>query len=184
MWDKPRRESKPKTLDDISKSDINGVYLYTHVYHSVHEVNITNDDFEMKIFEPIKNYDTQILEVLDKDCTNNNNVNETQPLPLLALSYRQNKCGIRFVKFMQESVDKSDCMEIDILTEGKSENVNWLKHRVGRVNASIAHDVERFIGDYVNNSIVKNILTKKLDRCLKSCNFIWERKIVISMKII
>lgn len=64
---------------------------------------------------------------------------------------------------MQESVDKSDCMEIDILTEGQSENVNWLKHRVGRVNASIAHDVERFIGDYVNNSIVKNILTKNLD---------------------
>ena len=91
MWDKPRRESKPKKLDDISKSDINRVYPYTHIYHPIHEENVTDDDFEMEIFELVKNYDTQIIEVLDKDCTNNNNVNEPQPVPLLALSYRQSE---------------------------------------------------------------------------------------------
>ncbi|XP_065929416.1 uncharacterized protein [Magallana gigas] len=163
LWDKPRRESKPKKLDDISKSDINRVYPYTHIYHPIHEENVTDDDFEMEIFELVKNYDTQIIEVLDKDCTNNNNVNEPQPVPLLALSYRQSKCSMPFVKFMQESIDKSACMEIDTLTEGQSENVNWFKYRVGRVTASIVHDVVKYKGDNVHNSIVKKILTEKLD---------------------
>lgn len=68
-----------------------------------------------------------------------------------------------FVKFMQESIDKSHCMDIDTLTEGQSENVNWFKYRVGRVTASIVHDILKYKGDNVNNSIVKKIFTENLD---------------------
>lgn len=41
--------------------------------------------------------------------------------------------------------------------------MNWFKYRVGRVTASIAHDVVKYKGDNVNNSIVKNIFTENLD---------------------
>lgn len=52
-----------KNLDDISKSDINKVYPYTHIYQPIHEENVKDDAFEMEMFELVKNYDTQIIEV-------------------------------------------------------------------------------------------------------------------------
>lgn len=54
-------------------------------------------------------------------------------------------------------------MEIDILIEGQSENVNWFKYRVGRVIVLIVYDVVKYKGDNVYNFIVKKILIEKLD---------------------
>ena len=80
---------------------------------------------------------------------------------MLALSYKQNKCTVPFIKFLQKSVKLSDCDEINNLTEGQSENVNWYKYRVGRVTASIVHDVIRYRG--VSQLAVADVLY---------CNFV------------
>lgn len=57
MWDKLRRELKFKKFDDISKFDINRVYFYIYIYYFIYEENVIDDDFEMEIFEFVKNYD-------------------------------------------------------------------------------------------------------------------------------
>lgn len=54
--------------------------------------------------------------MLDTDCENNNN--EPFSVPMLALSYKQNKLTIPFIKFLQKSVKLSD---INNITEGQSE---------------------------------------------------------------
>ena len=79
--------------------------------------------------------------MLDTDCENNNN--EPLTVPMIALSYKQYKCTIPFIKFLQKSVKLSYCDKINNITEGQSENVNWFRYRVGRVTASIVHDVIR-----------------------------------------
>ena len=142
VWDRPRKESKLKKLDDVGKSYIGGIHPYNCNFLPIHDV--ANDEFEKAVFELVKDHDTQIVEVLDTDSENNKN--EPFSVPMLALSYKQNKCTIPFIKFLQKSVKLSDCDEINNLTEGQSENVNWYKYRVGRVTTSIVHDGIRYRG--------------------------------------
>ena len=82
---------------------------------------------------------------------------------MLASSYKENKCTILFIKCLQKILKLSDCDEINNMTEGQSENVNWYKYRVGRVTASIVHVVIRYRGVSQNNSIVKKILTENMN---------------------
>lgn len=109
MWFSVVEWSKPRKLDGKIKSDTSRIQSITRNFRPVHENNITNNKIDKEIYEFVKNHDTQIVEGLDQDCTNNN---ERPTIALLALSYKQNKCSVSFVKCMQKVLESQIVMRL------------------------------------------------------------------------
>ena len=139
-WDFPRRESKPKKMDEIKMTDKERVHpLQNKFCPVICDVNNNNNDTEMEmaIFDLVKDYDTQIIEVLDQNCET-----PDDPPTILATadSFDENTSHL-FIEHVKNNFDEKVCSEISILTEGQNINVNWYKHRSGRVTASLVHNV-------------------------------------------
>lgn len=67
IWDVPRKESKPKLLDEIEQStEQTRILPFEHCFDPT-IVNQNNPDIDEMLLDLVKGFDTQIIEVLDID---------------------------------------------------------------------------------------------------------------------
>ena len=157
-WDFPRRESKPKKMDDIKMTDKERVHPSLNNYNPVViDVNNNNDhEMEMAIFDLVKDCDTQIIEVLDQDC----DIPDDPPTIQATADSFDGNTSQSFIEHVKNKFGEKECNEISLLTEGQNSNINWYKYRSGRVTASLVHNVVKYRGNDLNNYIVKDIMSE------------------------
>lgn len=158
-WDVPRKESKPKLLDEIEQSSEQSRVLPNENNFDPTAHSLNNCDIDVMLLDLVKGFDTQIIEVLDTSA-NDNNCEENVPKTLKQCISQFNPIGnISVFDYLSTCIDENDCNEINRLTDHQSESVNWYKYRHGRITSSILHNACHYKGNDPNNYIVKQILS-------------------------
>lgn len=158
IWDVPRKESKPKLLDEIEQStEQTRILPFEHCFDPT-IVNQNNPDIDEMLLDLVKGFDTQIIEVLDMNIDNNNDQNVPKTLPQCIANFDPNG-NISIFDYLLTCFDESDCTEINRLTDQQSESVHWYEYRCGRITSSVMHNVCNYKGNDPNNYIVKQILS-------------------------
>ena len=158
IWDVPRKESKPQKLDDIEYSnETTKVQPMQHRYDPT--VNQSNCDVEQMLLDLVENFDTQIIEVLSTTDTNNNTSDVPKSLKECVSVYK-NDGNLSIFSYLTECISESDCEEINNLTEGQSDNLDWFKYREGRITSSVMHNACRYKGSDPDNYVVKQIFNE------------------------
>lgn len=135
--------------------------------------DMNNNDIETEVYNLVKDYDTQIIEVLDTDC---HLTPEPCTVPDLALLYKTSHNNLSFLDFVKSSLGNEECTEITNLTEGQSENMLWYRYRMGRVTASSAYSVVKYSGTDPNNYLVKEVLAENPNYVLNSAAIVYGRE--------
>ncbi|KAJ8309676.1 hypothetical protein KUTeg_011541 [Tegillarca granosa] len=100
------------------------------------------------VYNLVKDYETQIIEVLDTDC---HLTPEPCIVPDLALLYKTSHNNLSYLDFVKSSLGNEECTVITNQTEGQSENMLWYRYRMGRVTASSPYSVVKYSGTDPNN---------------------------------
>lgn len=129
IWDVPRKESKPKLLNEIEQSTEQTRILPFEYYFDPTIINQNDPDIDEMLLDLVKGFDIQIIEVLDMNIDNDNDQNVPKTLLQCIANFDPNG-NISIFDYLSTCFDETVLKSTSLLTNNLSQLI--------RINTDVA----------------------------------------------